>query len=118
MKAIDFTADNGLKYKARILTGDDRFGREGCLTHSEYHTRKEPVIEFYVQPAGTVHKDLAWAGIDEPWYFVSRYYVSSFRGKQPCRSSGLCLSGDEPEFNLSADDCLFVDLWMKKVHGA
>jgi hypothetical protein len=116
MKAIDFTADNRLKYKARLLTGNDRFGLNGCLNHLREHTMG-PVVEFYVQTGDTVHKDLAWAGVDEPWHFVSRYYLTSYRGNQDRRHTGLCLSGYEPEFNLSADDCAFVDLWLKKVHG-
>lgn len=111
---MKFTAANGHAYLARIVFKGDKYGLDGCLTHD----KDDPVVEFYLQTSEVVGRSLKWEELDEPWWFISRYYVSTFLGL--CEyshrggpvASGMCLDGGYPEYSLSAADCLKVGKWV------
>ena len=105
---------------ARLVRLGDRYGLNGCITHSlkdKYTFNKEPVVEFYTLTEGDKDGSLSWDGVKGCW-FISRYYVSTFLGL--CEyshsggpvASGMCLDGGYPEYNLSAADCLKVGKWV------
>jgi hypothetical protein len=111
---MKFTAANGHAYLARIVFKGDRYGLDGCLTHD----KDDPLVEFYLQISKVWGRSLKWEGLDEPWWFINRYYVSTFLGLCEYSHSGgpvargVFLVGDCPQYSLSAADCLKVGKWI------
>lgn len=111
---MKFTATSGHSYLARIVFKGVRYGLGGCLTHD----KDDPLVEFYLQTSEVGGRSLKWGGLDEPLWFISRYYVSTLLGL--CEyshrggpvASGMCLDGGYPEYSLCAADCLKVGKWI------
>ena len=85
------------KWNVRIVNTGDKYGRDMCLTND-----KAPLVEFYdgrymYTPFGQ---------------FVSRYYISTIL-KGNLDSTGLCLDGGVPEWQVSADDMKQVITFLK-----
>lgn len=95
-KVMGFVASNNQSYKVRVVQKGDRFGRNHVLTHD----KADPMVEFYLSNEGTDRDD----------YFISRYYLSTFRDI-PYRQ-GLCLDGGQREFDLDKFDIAFVKAWL------
>ena len=120
---MTFTSFKGEPMLARLVRLGDCYGMKGCITHSleDRHTHnKEPMIEFYTLIGDDKDGDLAWDGVMGYW-FVSRYYLSTFLGKSeysrnggPVRN-GLCLDGGYPEYDLDAQDCQRVAAWIESL---
>lgn len=105
MRTLVFDSYNGKEYMARLVLSGDWYGREGCL---ENH--KGAMIEFYLLSSKVKTGDLSWAGVEEPYYFVSRYYITTFFGVDSFGNTapavnGLWLDGGDPELTLSERDC-------------
>lgn len=116
---MTFTSFKGKPMLARLVRLGDRYGLKGCTTHGDKHTHgKEPLIEFYTLIGDDTEGSLAWDGVKGYW-FISRYYLSTFLGKSkysfnggPVRS-GLSLDGGYPEYDLDAQDCQKVATWIE-----
>ena len=108
---------------ARLIRLGDRYGLKGCITHSleDKHTHnKEPMIEFYSLIGDATDGALAWDGVKGYW-FISRYYLSTFLGKSvysfnggPVKN-GLSLDGGYPKYDLDAQDCQKVAAWIESL---
>ena len=120
---MTFTSFRGMPMLARLIRLGDRYGLKGCITHSleDRHTHdKEPLIEFYTLIGDDKDGSLAWDGVKGYW-FVSRYYLSTFMGT--CEYSrdggpvknGLSLNGGYPEYDLDAQDCQKVAAWIESL---
>ncbi len=120
---MTFTSFRGMPMLARLIRLGDRYGLRGCITHSledKYTHDKEPLVEFYTLVGDDKDGDLAWDGVKGYW-FVSRYYLSTFMGT--CEYSrdggpvknGLSLDGGYPEYDLDAQDCQKVAAWIESL---
>ena len=120
---MTFTSFRGMPMLARLVRLGDRYGLNGCILHSleDKHTHnKEPMIEFYSLIGDDKDGALAWDGVKGYW-FISRYYLSTFLGKSkysynggPVRN-GLSLDGGYPEYDLDAQDCQKVAAWIESL---
>jgi len=118
---MTFTSFRGMPMLALLVRLGDRYGFNGCITHGDKHThRKEPLIEFYILIGDDTEGTLAWDGVKGYW-FISRYYLSTFLGKSkysfnggPVRN-GLSLDGGYPEYDLDAQDCQKVAAWIESL---
>ena len=79
----------------RVVERDEAYGLNDCLTYKEF----DPAVEFH---------DMA-RGLDNA-QFVSRYYLSTLRG----RDGGLCLYGSESAWNVDADSMRKVRAWLRE----
>ena len=120
---MTFTSFWGKPMLARLVRLGDRYGLNGCITHSlegRYTSDKEPMIEFYTLVGDDTAGSLAWDGAKGYW-FISRYYLNTFLGKSvysfnggPVRN-GLSLDGGYPEYDLDAHDCQKVAAWIESL---
>jgi len=120
---MTFTSFRGKPMLARLVRLGDRYGLKGCITHSledKYTRDKEPLIEFYTLVGGDKDGDLAWDGTKGYW-FISRYYLSTFLGKSVYSfnggsvKNGLSLDGGYPEYDLDAQGCQKVAAWIESL---
>lgn len=99
MRLFGFTSANGKNWIARRVDAGDRYGHNDCLIHQD-----EAMIEFYdCDNRGSF-------GQDHLGQFVSRYYITTLRERNPL--SGLWLHGGEP---LWALDCHSVAKVLKSL---
>lgn len=120
---MTFTSFKGVPMLARLVRLGDRYGLDGCITHSledKYTSSKEPLIEFYILIGDNKKGSLAWDGIMGYW-FISRYYLDTFLGTciysrngGPVKN-GLCLDGAYHEYDLDAQDCQKVAAWIESL---
>lgn len=120
---MTFTSFRGEPMLARLVRLGARYGLNGCITHAlenGYTTFEEPLIEFYTLIGDDKEGSLAWDGVKGYW-FISRYYLSTFLGKSmysfnggPVRN-GLSLDGGYPEYDLDAQDCQKVAAWIESL---
>ena len=118
---MTFTSFRGEPMLTRLVRLGDRYGLDGCLTHPDRkESFKEPMIEFYSLIGDDKDGALAWDGVKGYW-FISRYYLSTFLGKSkysfnggPVRN-GLSLDGGYPEYDLDAQDCQKVAAWIESL---
>ena len=86
--------ENNKQFTVKLIDVGDSYGRDNCLTNDD-----ALMVEFY----DTEHDQ-----------FVSRYYADTLLGNDEFSvnggvyPNGLCLQGDVPEWNLSADNMLQV----------
>lgn len=120
---MTFTSFRGMPMLARLIRLGDRYGLDGCITHAlenGYTSFEEPLIEFYTLIGDDKDGSLSWDGVKGYW-FVSRYYLSTFMGT--CEYSrdggpvknGLSLDGGYPEYDLDAQDCQKVAAWIESL---
>lgn len=91
---MTFDASNGREYLVNMVNTGDSYGRNFCSTHKGV----KPMIEFYLLTEG--RED----------YFISRYYLSTFRDIP--YQEGLCLDGGQRELDLDKFDLAFVKAWL------
>ena len=118
---MTFTSFRGMPMLARLVRLGDRYGLNGCITHAlenGYTTFEEPMIEFYSLIGDDKDGALAWDGVKGYW-FISRYYLSTFLGKSKYSYNGgpvkNGLSGGYPEYDLDAQDCQKVAAWIESL---
>ena len=91
------------KWNVRIVKTGDQYGLNMCLTNT-----KPPMVEFY---------DGRYPHVHAPYgQFVSRYYISTIL-KGNLDSTGLCLDGRIPAWNVSAEDMAQVITFLKEHNG-
>lgn len=109
---FDFTAENGVPFRCRIVMPGERYGLELCLTNE-----KKPMVEFY--DARYAHdyefvgkcEDAIAAGAPCLGQFVTRYYVSTLRESRDPRY-GLCLDAGIQDWRIDPESLAAVHAWM------
>jgi len=106
-KAID--PESGVRWCVRIVFEGDDYGRNHCLTHDE----TEPMIEFYDMDSraaelmrGSGDKTEAYLA-EEYGQFVSRYYYSTLKMRDPLGKGNALTDWSERGLNLHGG----VDRW-------
>ena len=106
-KAID--PESGVRWCVRIVFEGDDYGRNHCLTHDE----TEPMIEFYDMDSraaelmrGSGDKTEAYLA-EEYGQFVSRYYYSTLKMRDPLGKGSALTDWSERGLNLHGG----VDRW-------
>ncbi len=95
-----FMSHLGVPMAARLVFTGDRYGLNGCLNHEG----KEPLIEFY-----DCRSDFnKW--LEFECQFISRYCLSTFMSHE----GGLCLDGGVPSWEISEENTLAVQSWVRR----
>ena len=91
------------KWNVLIVNTGDNYGLNMCLLNV-----KAPMVEFY---------DGRYPHVHAPYgQFVSRYYISTILNGN-LDSTGLCLDGRIPAWNVSAEDMAQVITFLKEHNG-
>lgn len=96
-EVMSITAENGVRFNARILREGDQYGTSGTLF---WEHEDRPGVEFYDARHG--HTDFG--------QFVSRYFVETILEGNPAR--GLDLYGGEPSWTIDGRSMLLVRQWL------
>lgn len=106
---LDFTAANGVPFRARVVLPGDDFGAFSRQNGWALQAKKdaEPVVEFYDK-----RYDHSPHG-----QFVSRYYLETLQERGSNAGQGLLLDGGIPEWSVDGANLSKVVAWAE-VHAA
>jgi len=97
---------NGQAFNVRLVKVGQRYGREDCLTLEP--SKHGALIEFF---AITENIETSFKKMG---YFVSRYYISTLEeSPNNLPTTGLCLEGSAPEFNVDPETMRMIFMWLQ-----